>query len=140
MKIKKAGAAVIVILAVAANLMFAYPASAQDPIRKLGRGIANLGLGWISFMTTVEDTGRSDGVFAAATYGFLKGIAKAIQRTAVGAYETVTFPVPIPKDYAPILTSPEFPLGKEAVVAETQPVVDTQAAATEAVVTAEIKE
>ncbi|MFZ5801398.1 MAG: exosortase system-associated protein, TIGR04073 family [Candidatus Omnitrophota bacterium] len=120
MKIRKTGAVVVIILAVAANLMFAHPALAQDPIRKLGRGIANLGLGWISFLTTIEETGKSDGVFAGATYGLLKGIAKTIQRTAAGAYETVTFPIPFPKNYAPILTHPEFPLGKDAVVTETK--------------------
>lgn len=97
-------------------LNFTLPAAsfAQDPAKKLGRGVANLALGWIALFTTIEDTGKSDGVFAAMTYGVFKGIAKAIQRTAVGIYETVTFPIPAPADYKPILTKPEFPLGKEA--------------------------
>lgn len=132
MRKKKTSAVIIISLAIAANLIFTPYCMAQDPIKKLGRGIANLGLGWISLMTTVEDTGRSDGVFAAVTYGILKGVARAVQRTAVGAYETITFPIPYPKDYQPILTSPEFPLGKEAKVAEVKPAVEAP--------TAEVKE
>ena len=96
------------------NFIFAGNCFAQDPIKKLGRGVANLGLGWSVLLTTIEDTGKSDGVFAAVTYGIFKGVAKAIQRTLVGAYEIISFPLPAPQDYKPILTSPEFPLGKEA--------------------------
>ncbi len=96
------------------NLILSADAFAQDPLKKLGRGISNLTLGWIEIFTTIEDTGKSDGVVGAITYGVLKGFAKGIFRTAVGAYETITFPVPVPEDYKPILTKPEFVLGKEA--------------------------
>jgi putative exosortase-associated protein (TIGR04073 family) len=106
--------AAVIICLILSNLTMASNCLAQDPARKLGRGLANLGAGWLTFFTTVEETGKSDGILAAATYGFIKGIAKAVQRTLVGAYETITFPIPKPKDYAPILTNPEFPLGKEA--------------------------
>ncbi len=96
------------------NLALSGYALAQDPLKKLGRGISNFTLGWVEIFTTVEDTGKSDGIVAAATYGLLKGFAKGIFRMAVGAYETLSFPVPVPKDYKPILTKPEFILGKEA--------------------------
>lgn len=96
------------------NLVWTSNCLAQDPLKKLGRGVSNLALGWIEIFTTIEDTGKSDGIVGAATYGFLKGIAKAIQRTAVGVYETLSFPIPVPADYKPILTKPEFVLGKEA--------------------------
>jgi putative exosortase-associated protein (TIGR04073 family) len=80
------------------------------------RDRSNLALGWFVLFSTIEDTGREDGVAAAASYGILKGFAKAIQRTAVGVYETITFPIAAPKDYKPILTNPEFVLGKDADV------------------------
>ena len=108
---------ILIVLAVClliSNFVLNGTALAQDPLKKLGRGISNLLLGWVEIFTTVEDTGKSDGVVAGASYGILKGFAKAIQRTAVGLYETISFPVPIPKDYKPILTNPEFVLGKEA--------------------------
>lgn len=98
------------------NFVLAGNALAQDPLRKLGRGITNLALGWFVIFTTIEDTGKESGVAAAASYGILKGLAKGIQRTAVGAYETITFPIPAPKDYKPILTKPEFVLGKDVDV------------------------
>ena len=113
MKKSKKFIGLIIISAILFNFIFSPASFAQDPTKKLGRGIANLALGWITFFTTIEDAGKSDGVFAAMTYGVFKGIAKAIQRTAVGIYETVTFPIPAPADYKPILTKPEFPLGKE---------------------------
>lgn len=103
-----------IICAIFANLIFSPVCLAQDPLKKLGRGVANLTMGWLTFFSTIEDTGKADGVYAAVTYGILKGFAKAIQRTLVGAYETISFPIPYPKDYKPILTKPEFPLGKEA--------------------------
>ncbi len=104
---------VLVVLLVS-NFILARDCFAQDPLKKLGRGISNLCLGWIEIFTTIEDTGKSDGIVGAVTYGVLKGLAKGIQRTFVGAYETITFPIPAPKDYKPILTKPEFVLGKEA--------------------------
>jgi putative exosortase-associated protein (TIGR04073 family) len=104
----------IIVSAFLFNLVFSHACFAQDPTKKLGRGVANLALGWVSLFTTIEDTGKSDGIFAAMSYGVFKGVAKFLQRTAVGLYEIVTFPIPIPKDYKPILTKPEFPLGKEA--------------------------
>ncbi|MDP3142928.1 MAG: exosortase system-associated protein, TIGR04073 family [Candidatus Omnitrophota bacterium] len=104
----------VVTLVILGNMVSPSVCFAQDPIKKLGRGIANLTMGWFTLFSTIEDTGKSDGVYAAVTYGILKGLAKAIQRTAVGAYETISFPIPCPKGYKPILTKPEFPLGKEA--------------------------
>ena len=104
----------VIAVIITVNLMCSATCFAQDPLRKLGRGFANATLGWLSFFSTIEDTGRSDGILAAATYGFLKGIWNAAQRTGVGFYEIVTFPIPRPKEYKPILTQPEFPLGKEA--------------------------
>ena len=45
---------------------------------------------------------------AASTWGVLKGIGMSCLRLGVGVYETVTFPIPAPKGYVPILKDPEF--------------------------------
>ena len=36
-----------------------------------------------------------------------------VKRAVVGVYEIATFPIPLPKDYEPIITDPEFILQKE---------------------------
>jgi len=43
--------------------------------------------------------------------GFLVGFGLGLMRTAVGAYELLTFPIALPDDYKPIL-SPQFPFGQ----------------------------
>jgi putative exosortase-associated protein (TIGR04073 family) len=39
--------------------------------------------------------------------GIPKGMVKALVRSLAGVYEIVTFPLPVPSDYKPIL-EPEF--------------------------------
>jgi putative exosortase-associated protein (TIGR04073 family) len=70
---------------------------------KLGRGLSNIAGGWLEVPANVglyrssRDTGGS--FFTGLTYGLVRGVA----RTGVGFYETVTFPIPFPKCFAPIL-------------------------------------
>lgn len=106
--------ALIIVLTILFHYLLPSSGFADDPTKKLGRGVANTALGWVTLFTTVQDVGESDGIFAAVTYGIFSGICKAVQRELVGIYETITFPMPWPEGYKPILTKPEFPLGKEA--------------------------
>ncbi len=76
---------------------------------KLGRGISNTLGGWLELPLNIQqrytprDTGGS--LFTGIAYGVFKGLV----RTAVGLYETVTFFLPYPEDFAPILpTLPYF--------------------------------
>jgi len=87
---------------------FTMPAYCDDPAKKLGRGLCNMGTFPAELYLKVVEVNDSEGVFAAATWGILKGIGMSVVRLAVGAYEVVTFPFPVPKDYMPILTDPEF--------------------------------
>ena len=41
-------------------------------------------------------------------YGFGKGVVRWFGREFAGAYEIVTFPVPFPRGYKPVMR-PEFP-------------------------------
>lgn len=82
------------------------------PLRKLGRGIANIGTGILEIPSNIVSVTEEDGYLAGATYGIVKGIAWAVLRTTVGAYETATFLIPIPFHYDPIL-EPEFLLSGE---------------------------
>lgn len=70
---------------------------------KLGRGVANALGGWLEIPLNIgqrmsaSDTGGS--FFTGLAYGLFKGVV----RTGVGVYETATFLLPYPEDFAPIL-------------------------------------
>ncbi len=104
----------LVLIAVVAALMISVAAQASfadgDPLKKLGRGLSNCLTFPIELPNQISKTNNSDGPMAAVTYGLVKGIAMTAFRAVVGVYETLTFPVPVPAGYAPILTDPEFML------------------------------
>ncbi len=85
---------------------------AQTPIRKLGRGLANTITGFLELPAGVVDAAEEEGYIAAVTYGVVKGLSLSVLRTGVGVYETVTFLIPLPWGYEPIL-EPEFMMGDE---------------------------
>lgn len=64
--------------------------------KKLGRGLTNLTeplrLGELQY--SYEQTYLYDGPGVAATRGFIHGLDRTIARTAVGAFEVLTFPIP----------------------------------------------
>jgi putative exosortase-associated protein (TIGR04073 family) len=76
--------------------------------RKLGRGFANLLFGIVEVPNQIHHTSQAEGGGAAATLGVGRGIGKFLWREVVGVYEIVTFPVPAPSGYKPII-QPEFP-------------------------------
>ena len=96
-------------LALAAVLLVgvAGPAFAGDAGQKLGRGIINLITGWVEIPKQMSIQGQETNGWDAATKGFAKGIVYAFARTTVGAYEIISFPIPVPESYRPIIT-PEF--------------------------------
>lgn len=83
---------------------------AGDCMKKLGRGLANCLTFPIEIPNQISKTNNCEGPCAAATVGLVKGIVMAGFRAVVGVYEVVTFPIPIPDCYAPILTDPEYML------------------------------
>lgn len=83
---------------------------AGDPLKKLGRGLANVLTFPIEIPNQISKTNNCEGPMAAATVGLVKGIVMAAFRAVVGVYEVATFPFPIPECYKPILTDPEYML------------------------------
>ena len=79
----------------------------NNMLRKLGRGLANVGTSAIEIPKSVQDKFYEEGPVAACSWGLLDGVYKFVVRTAVGVYEIVSFPIPFPADYAPIV-EPEF--------------------------------
>ncbi len=84
------------------------PGYCDDSVKKLGRGVCNMITFPFEILEQVKRTNNSDGPLAAMTYGLLKGGVMSAARAAVGVYETATFLIPLPRNYAPILTDPEF--------------------------------
>jgi len=103
---------IIVVVALMTILCLASTAYAQDPGKKLMRGLANILTGWVELPKNIYETSVEDNMFSGLTIGLAKGIGMTIVRTGAGVYETVTFPFPIPEDYAPVL-EPEFVFGGE---------------------------
>jgi len=88
--------------------MVVSSAYCDDALKKLGRGLANCVTFPFEIVEQIKNTNNSDGPVAGWTWGLLKGIGMTGVRAVVGVYEVVTFPIPLPKHYAPILKDPEF--------------------------------
>lgn len=89
-------------------LSLATPAYCQGPFRKLGRGIWNFITSPLEILNRFEETRARSGYYEAFTYGLCEGACMVGFRAAMGFYEVITFPVPIPAGYKPILSDPEF--------------------------------
>src|SRR3990167_6564035 len=98
---------IIICVAVLTIVNIATSSYAQDPGKKLYRGVANIVTGWVELPKNIYDTSVEDNVLSGLTIGLAKGVGMTIVRTGAGVYETVTFPFPIPEGYAPVL-EPEF--------------------------------
>ncbi len=85
-------------------------AGCAGPEQKLGRGVRNFTeLGRMGeIRRSMEQTAIWDGADVAYTTGVLRGLNRSFARTAVGAYEIVTFPFP---SYDPVFypVDPVYP-------------------------------
>ena len=102
---------IIVVVALMMIVSMATTCYAQDPGKKLMRGLANVLTGWVELPKNIYETSVEDNVFAGLTIGLAKGVGMTIVRTGAGVYETITFPFPIPEDYAAVL-EPEYVFGE----------------------------
>lgn len=102
-----------IIVCVALLMIFSLTTTcfAQDMGKKLARGFVNILTGWVEIPKNIYDSSVEDSIFSGLTVGLVKGIGMAIVRTGAGVYETVTFPFPIPEDFAPVL-EPEYVFGE----------------------------
>ena len=78
-----------------------------DPLRKLGRGVANTLTGAVEIPKKIYEVSKEENVLLGISWGLAKGIGVGLVRTAAGVYEMLTFPIPAPADYEPII-HPEF--------------------------------
>lgn len=76
---------------------------------KLGRGLANFFMGWTEIPLNVEKWYSSSDTGGSFFNGLAHGVFRGTIRTGVGFYETLTFFLPYPENFAPILpTLPYF--------------------------------
>ncbi|MBI4322706.1 MAG: exosortase system-associated protein, TIGR04073 family [Candidatus Omnitrophica bacterium] len=80
-----------------------YPA-----LGKLGRGVGNTLGGWLEFPLNIQKHYTQADTAASLFTGAAVGLVKGVIRTGVGVYETVTFVIPYPEEYAPILPTLEY--------------------------------
>ena len=76
---------------------------------KLGRGLTNLFTGVVEVPKNISREWRKTDPATGIIVGGVKGVGWAATRMAVGAFDTVTFPVPVPANYEPLM-EPATPL------------------------------
>jgi len=102
-------------VAIFALLAFSLPLMAAEaeiqgegtPQRKLQRGFLNIALSPIEISNELSKEVRNDTFPPSWVAGLGRGSAYAVGRALVGVYEIVTFPIPYPAHYKPVL-QPEF--------------------------------
>ncbi len=70
---------------------------------KLGRGVSNALFGWLEIPATMSERYEERNTGGSLLAGAAHGVVRGVVRTGVGVYEAVTFFLPYPKDFAPIL-------------------------------------
>ena len=70
---------------------------------KLGRGVSNALGGCLEIPLNIHQRYAQSDTSGSMLTGLAHGLFKGVVRTGVGLYETVTFFLPYPEDYRPIL-------------------------------------
>ena len=77
-------------------------------LEKLGRGVSNVACGWLEIPLTIGKRYAPADAGTSLVVGTITGLIKGIIRTGVGAYEALTFFLPLPENFAPILPTLEY--------------------------------
>ncbi len=81
----------------------------QPAFDKLGRGVSNALFGWLEVPVNIDKRYSMSDTAGSWLTGAGIGVVKGVVRTGVGVYEAVTFFLPYPENFAPILpTLPYF--------------------------------
>lgn len=81
---------------------------AQEPVaarmgQKLLRGTANLTTAWVEIPKQIYLHAKRGNPVIGPFVGLFDGIGMTFTRINAGVYEVITFPVPLPKHYQPVL-------------------------------------
>jgi len=75
---------------------------------KLGRGVSNALFGWLEVPLNVHKRYTTTDTVGSGLTGVATGLFKGAVRMGVGVYETVTFFLPYPEHFEPILPTLEY--------------------------------
>ncbi len=78
-------------------------AYADGPFQKLGRGFTNILTSPLEYVAQTVDLAEDNHYMVAVFGGIFKGTVFMVARILTGAYDIVTFPVPLPKHYEPLM-------------------------------------
>lgn len=78
-------------------------------LHKLGRGILNTFTGVLEVPKRIALVWRDSDPVTGLVVGGIEGAGWAVARTATGLFDVVTFPIPVPANYEPLM-EPEFVL------------------------------
>jgi len=96
---------ILVLLLTFALTNTGYAYNAYD---KLARGTLNFLVSPLELFQGISDSYKEYDPAVALPVGILKGSWNTMVRAGVGLYEIITFPFPIPVEYAPIIKEPRF--------------------------------
>ena len=80
----------------------------NGPTTKAARGFTNLFTGWMEIPHRIATSGNRRDPMTSVTTGAFKGIMWGALRTGVGVVEILTFWMPAPHHYSPILPPGDF--------------------------------
>lgn len=91
------------------SISYAAEIESSGPMRKLQRGFVNVALSPMEISNEMaEEKSENFGTFWPSWIpGLARGSVFTVGRALAGVYDIVTFPLPLPKDYAPLI-QPEF--------------------------------
>lgn len=100
----------VFVTVLAAFFLVASGAYAEDnPASKLGRGVANIATSPLEYIYQIMELRDDHDEVTAFLGGLVNGTRFMAQRICVGAYEILTFPLPFPSKYGPVM-NPDTPL------------------------------
>lgn len=80
----------------------------QPAFEKGGRGLSNVLFGWLEIPLNIDRRYSPHDNVGSMLTGAGIGVFKGVVRTGVGLYETLTFFLPYPENFAPILPTLEY--------------------------------
>ena len=80
-----------------------WPIEGRKAMDKLTRGLLNILTGWVEIPKRSVESTRASGLGVGVTWGLLRGAGYGFVRTVGGVYDVITFPVPVPSGYRPLM-------------------------------------
>ena len=90
------------------GFLFAGPSlyAKEDPGTKLGRGLTNIIASPGEYFVQTAKLSQNRDPMTRLFAGAFKGTCIMMERIGVGAYDVLTFPVPFPAEYKPLILPP----------------------------------